>query len=94
MTTTRAGRDSLAACHGFRVVADDGTVGEVETPLFPPGSREPDYLVLRTGGFLHVRRPIVSVALVAGVDAEQETVFVRGSAREISSLPEHLPLAL
>ena len=95
MTTMAcAGRDSLAACHGFLVVAEHGTVGEVETPLFPPDSREPDYLVLRARGFLHVRRPVVSVALVARVDAEQQTVFVRGSAREIASLPEHLPLAL
>lgn len=72
-------------------MAEDGLVGEVETPLFPRDSRDPEYLVIRASRPF-ARRRIVSVALVTGVDPDREVVLVRGSAREIASLPEHLPL--
>jgi hypothetical protein len=38
---------TLAHCEGYRVLAADGLVGEVERPLFPPDGKEPDYLVVR-----------------------------------------------
>lgn len=75
------------------IEAEDGTVGLVETPLFPPDESEPDFLVLRVGR-LHPRRPIVSAALVEGVDPEAKVVYVRGRREEIQRLPEHLPLAI
>ena len=93
MQTTRAiAEQRLAVSHGFLVVASDGPIGEVETPLFPPDADEPDYLVIRTGA--RRRRPVVSTALVDHVDAARRLVFLRGSGKEIASLPEHLPLAI
>lgn len=87
-------REALASCNGYSVEASDGQVGEVETPLFPPDRSEPDYLVLRVGSALSVRRPVVATALVDEVDPDRELVRVRGTRDEIESLPEHLPLAI
>jgi hypothetical protein len=83
----------LATSHGFSVVASDGVVGEVQTPLFPPDYDEPDYLVIQIGTPRR-RRPVVSTALVERVDAGRRLVFVRAVANELSRLPEHLPLAI
>jgi hypothetical protein len=84
---------ALAACHGFLAIASDGPVGRVERPLFPPDCDEPDYLVLRTGK-LRGRRPVVAAPLVEGVDPRRHLVFIRATGRQITHLPEHLPLAV
>jgi hypothetical protein len=83
----------LALSTGFAVEADDGWVGVVETPLFPPDRAEPDYLVLRVGR-VHPRRPIVSTLLVERVDPHARIVRVHGSRTDIERLPERLPLAV
>jgi len=83
----------LASCHGYAVEADDGRVGQVETPLFPPSGDRPDYLVLRVGRPIWTRRPVVSTALVTHVDQRSRLVRVRGTCEQIAHLPEHLPLA-
>jgi hypothetical protein len=87
-------REALASCNGYVVEASDGLVGEVETPLFPPDRSQPDYLVLRIGGPVRVRRPVIAVALVEEVDSGERLVRVRGTKGQIESLPEHLPLAI
>jgi hypothetical protein len=87
-------REALASCNGYSVEASDGPVGEVETPLFPPDRAEPDYLVLRVGSFIRVRRPVVATVLVEGVDSRRRLIRVRGTRDQIASLPEHLPLAV
>jgi hypothetical protein len=84
----------LALSSGFAVEAGDGRVGVVETPLFPPDETTPDFLVLRVGGLLHARRPILATALVERVDPHARIVHVRGSRSDILRLPEHLPLAI
>ena len=84
----------LALSSGFTVLAGDGLVGVVETPLFPPDQSEPDFLVLRVGDRLHERRPVVPAALVERVDPHARVVHVHGSRDEIVGLPEHLPLAI
>lgn len=87
-------REALASCNGYFVEAGDGQVGEVETPLFPPDRSEPDYLVLRVGGALGVRRPVLPTALVEEVDPRRRLIRVRGTKGQIENLPEHLPLAI
>ena len=84
----------LALSSGFSVVASDGLVGVVETPLFPPDQTEPDFLVLRVGDRLHQRRPVLPAALVERVDPHSRVVHVHGSRSTIAGLPEHLPLAI
>lgn len=84
----------LALSSGFTVVAGDGPVGVVETPLFPPDQSAPDFLVLRVGDRLHQRRPVLPAALVERVDPHARVVRVHGSRDEIARLPEHLPLAI
>jgi hypothetical protein len=87
-------REALASCNGYVVEASDGPVGEVETPLFPPDRSEPDYLVLRVGGPVGVRRPVIAAVLVEKVDWRRRLIRVRGTKEQIESLPEHLPLAI
>jgi hypothetical protein len=84
----------LALCSGFSVEARDGPVGVVETPIFPPDEASPDFLVLRVGGRVHPRRPVLAAALVESVDARNRVLHVRANRRDILHLPEHLPLAI
>jgi hypothetical protein len=84
----------LAGSAGFRAIARDGPLGAVETPLFPPDAREPDFLVLRTGSGLRVRRPIVSTALVEGVDPDLRVVRLALQRKDAARLPEHVPIAI
>jgi hypothetical protein len=88
-------RAELRRCEGFHVLAEDGLVGEVAESLVPPDRDEPDYLVVRVPGrLLRSRLPVVSTALVSGLDSARRVVWVRGSQGEIASLPEHVPVAL
>jgi len=82
----------LGNCHGYLVLADDGLCGRVETPLFPADSPEPDFLIVRIGGRLWPRFPVVPAGLVRAVEEERELIVVTGASDEIEGLPEHLPL--
>jgi len=90
----RTDDSALALSGGFGVVASDGPVGIVETPLFPPDQTEPDFLVLRVGDRLHQRHPVLPAALVERVDPQSRVVHVHGTRKTIAGLPEHLPLAI
>lgn len=81
----------LARCHGFLAVAEGAPIGDVETPLFPPGGDEADYLIVRTplGG-----RRIVPARLVHEINAGERVIHLGASAIEIEQLPESLPLAV
>lgn len=82
----------LARSHGFRVVGTDGPLGTVETPIFPSGAGEPDYLVLRRRRLVRNRYPVVHASLVERV--EPGVVLLRASSEQIDELPESLPLAI
>lgn len=69
----------------------------MESPLFPPGQDEPDFLAVRTGTLFGRRRRLVSTELVGGVDAEQRIVYVDLTRAQIARLPgqlflQHSPL--
>jgi hypothetical protein len=83
----------LANSAGFDVLASDGLVGVVETPLFPPNAAEPDFLVVRVLQGAQTRRPVLSTALVESVDVERRAVCVRGPSHTLVRLPERLPIA-
>jgi hypothetical protein len=84
---------ALASCHGLPVVGTDGPIGEVETPLFPPGGDEPDFLVLRLrgGGRLFPEFRILPAVLVERVEAD--AVVLRICADAVAYLPTRLPVA-
>lgn len=84
----------LARSQGFLAVASDGLLGHVEMPLVPPEDDEPDYLVVRTGRFLRVRHPVISTALVVGLDTRRRRVYLRGQIAELADVDEQLPLAV
>jgi hypothetical protein len=84
----------LGLCSGFDVEASDGPVGVVETPIFPPDEATPDFLVLRVGGRVRPRRPVLATAYVESIDARNRVLRVGVSRSDILRLPEHLPLAV
>jgi len=75
----------LACCHGFAVTAGDAFVGVVETPVFTGTRLEPESLVVRTGSGAGSFR-VVPAALVAGVDAERQTVTLGATVEELERL--------
>jgi hypothetical protein len=85
-------RDSLSTCHGYGVLAQDGVLGHVETPLFPPDGRHPDFLVIRVRDAARLRFPVVHVSLVRDIDQEARLIRVGMRRRDAASLPEQLPL--
>jgi hypothetical protein len=84
--------DPLLSCHGYIVIADDGWLGTVETPLFGSDSSEPDYLVVRTQIDGLARRALVPASLVRRVEVDDDLVHVQGNVWELSRLPTSLPL--
>jgi hypothetical protein len=82
---------ALACSHGYLVVGSDGPLGVVETPLFPPGGDEPDYLVLRLHEPRAAGHPVVHVSLVQS--AEPGLVRLTVTSEEAAELPVGLPLA-
>lgn len=81
----------LSRSHGYRVVASDGAIGEVETPLFPPYGEEPDFVVVRVDGPTE-RFAVVPAPLVAEVEEIGRTVRLTASKETIAALPEHVPI--
>jgi hypothetical protein len=86
--------DPLARCHGYVVLADDGWLGHVETPVFGSDSSEPDYLIVRAYADNLTRRAFVPASLVRRVDGNDRLVYVEGRAWELARLPSSLPLEL
>lgn len=84
----------LAGSAGFGAIATDGVLGLVETPLFPPDAKEPDFLVLRVREASRIRRPVVSTSLVSEVDSGRRLVRLACSRKEILRLPDHVPIAV
>lgn len=77
---------------GDAVVASDGHVGRVERVLRRDGSGEAAFLVVAVRGRLRRRHPVVPCALVVGIDAGRRVVRLRGTRRDVHSLPETVPL--
>ncbi len=86
-------RRALNGVTGYLVVAEDGPVGPVELPLLPPDGDGAEYVVVRTGGWLRHRHPVVSCQLVSRVDRARGRVYVDATSEQISRLPEQIPLA-
>ena len=78
---------------GDTVVAQDGTVGEVES-VIRTETRAPVYVVVVVRRLVGRRYPVVPWSLVAGVDRTRQRVQVRGRCKSISSLSETVPLVV
>ena len=85
--------DPLASCHGYLVIADDGVLGEVVTPLFGSDSSVPDYLAVRTHTTDSDRRAFVPSSLVRFVNGDDRIVRVHGNIWDLAHLPDSLPMA-
>ncbi len=80
--------------HGFLVIAADGAVGSVERLPASGDTEPPAFVVVRVGGWLRRRFPVIPSALVDHVDRERRLVWTRATRAQIRALPEHLPLAI
>ena len=83
----------LGKCHGYVVLANDGWLGHVETPLFASDSSKPNYLVVRAQADRVDRRTVLPASLVRRVDVDDRLVFVRGNVCELVRLPSSMPAA-
>jgi hypothetical protein len=92
MSGRDARRISLATSAGYSVVADDGLVGVVETPIFSRYADEPDYLIVRVGSAAPFRRLTIPVALVKSTDSSARSVVIAETLIEIAALPVNLPV--
>jgi hypothetical protein len=93
MGPDRDAEHPLAACHGYMVLAEDGWLGDVETPLFGSDSSEPDYLAVRMRVDGLTRRALVPATLVCRVETGARLIHLAGAIRELTRLPGTLPLA-
>ena len=82
---------SLATSHGYAVEAEDGDVGEVETPLFPPAGAEPDFLMVRLANDAS-RFAVVSVQLISNVDSTSRRIKLETSCSAVAAMPRDIPL--
>ena len=83
--------DPLGQAHGFSVVAVDGPCGAVQTPVFPPNTRDPDFVVVRVPG-PPARYRLVPAAAVLEVDRGRELVRLGLTRAQVARLSERLPL--
>jgi hypothetical protein len=81
---------ALRRCHGYRAVADDGLVGEIETPLFPTQSDIPHYLLIRG---VRGRRLSLPVGAVRAVSVPDRLVLVHGTVADTALTSASLPLS-
>jgi hypothetical protein len=81
----------LATSHGYAVEADDGDVGEVETPLFPPAGAEPDFLVVRLASDMS-QFAVVPVHVVSNVDPASRRIKLDASRSAVAAMPRDIPL--
>ena len=77
---------------GFRVYADDGYLGEIETTL---GARADtvDYLVVCVRHWFRTLHPVLPARYVVECEPLDGIVVVAGTRRELRSLPALPPLA-
>lgn len=90
----RRGEPAIAEARiGDTVVAEDGTLGEIER-LIRTEAKTPAYVVIAVRRVVGRRYPVMPWSLVTGVDRSQRRVHVRGRRRNLSRLSETLPLVV
>ena len=81
----------LAASHGFSVKANDGDVGEVETPLFPPTGAEPDFLVVRLASD-EASFAVVPVQVIESIDPDARLIRLDASRDAVAGMHGEIAL--
>lgn len=75
------------ASRGFRVYADNGYLGEVETTLGATPDAV-DFIVIRTRHWLRTRHPVLPARYIVECEPLDAIVVVAGDRRELRLLPE------
>ncbi len=75
------------ASRGFRVYADDGYLGEIETTLGATADAV-DFIVVRARHWLRTRHPVLPARYVVECELLDAIVVVAGNRRELRLLPE------
>jgi hypothetical protein len=78
---------------GDAVLCDDGIVGAVEETLQTEAG-VPAYVIVRVGGRLRRRYPVVPWSFVSAVDGAHRVLTIRGRSEFLRSLSETLPIVL
>jgi hypothetical protein len=80
-------------CAGDAVLADDGLVGRVEE-ILQTEAGVPAFVIVRVGGFLRRRYPVMPWSFVSAVDGAHRVLTIRGRSEVLKSLPETIPIVL
>ncbi len=84
----------VAAVVGFRVHAEDGEIGPVETVLADDGSWSVRYLVVATHAWLPGKQVQLAPLAVTAIDWNDRRVSVNVSREQVRSAPAWDPVAL
>ncbi len=82
--TADSGHEEVADLTGCTVVADDGTIGQVDRQAEHFGMR---HLVVDTGVWVFGRSVLVPVGLIRGIDAEARTVTLNCTRAQVKAAP-------
>ena len=75
-----------ASVKGFEVEASDGPCGRVAWASYAPGE---SYLVVTVRHHLHPTHHIIPAGAVVAADADQQTLKLALSRREVEQAPQH-----
>jgi hypothetical protein len=71
---------------GYSVEATDGGIGKVDEASYEAGA---GHIVVDTGPWIFGKKVLLPAGLIARIDPESETVFVRALKDEIKGAPEY-----
>jgi hypothetical protein len=71
---------------GYSVEATDGGIGKVDEASYEAGA---GHIVVDTGPWIFGKKVLLPAGLIARIDPESETVFVRALKDEIKDAPEY-----
>ena len=71
---------------GYSVEAADGGIGKVDEASYGAGA---GHIVVDTGPWIFGKKVLLPAGLIARIDPESETVFVRATKDEIKDAPEY-----
>jgi len=70
---------------GFKVVANDGEIGHVDSATWDAGK---GHIVVDTGPWIFGKKVMLPAGLISDIDPDSETVFVARTKDEIKDAPE------
>lgn len=82
---------STAKVTGYKVMASDGEIGDVEDFIFDEKTWELAFIVVDTGKWLPGKKVLISPKWIKEIDWETSSVIVKALVEQVKSSPEYDP---